>query len=333
MSIVADDERGARRPWAGLPPQVGPVIGLLVVSLVLAILRNRSFATAENLEVMLIQTAVVGTAALGMTIVIISGGIDLSVGSNIALTSVTIAMLLKHGAPPIVAALGGVAVGTFCGLINGLFVAGLELPPFIVTLGMWGALRGAAKGLANERTIYPDRDTWLNELLLMLRPEQRWMLVPVGVWATGVIAIGVAAMLRYTRFGRHVFAIGSNEQTARLCGVAVAPTKIMVYMLGGAFAGLAAVLHFSKLTIGDPTTASGLELDVIAAVVIGGASLSGGQGYVFGSLIGALLMTVIANGCAKLDLRNWVQEMVTGGIIVVAAIVDHLRRRRAQRLG
>ena len=137
----------------------------------------------------------------------------------------------------------------------------------------------------------------------------------------------VAVLLRYTRFGRHVFAIGSNEQTARLCGVPLDRTKLLVYSVGLAFAGIAGVLQFSYLTVGDPTTAAGLELAVIAAVVIGGASLNGGEGSVFGSLVGALIMTVVANGCTKLNLSNWVQEIVTGAIIVAAVVLDRFRHR------
>jgi len=134
-------------------------------------------------------------------------------------------------------------------------------------------------------------------------------------------------MLRYTRFGRHIFAIGSNESTARLCGVPVKRTKVLIYVVGLAFAGIAGVLQFSYLSVGDPTTAAGLELAVIAAVVIGGASLSGGEGSILGSLVGALIMTVVANGCTKMDLANWVQEIVTGGIIIVAVVLDRLRHR------
>jgi ribose transport system permease protein len=140
-------------------------------------------------------------------------------------------------------------------------------------------------------------------------------------------AVLVALALRYTRFGRHVFAVGSNELTARLCGVPVERVKLLVYILGGAFAGLGAVLQFAYLTGGDPTTAVGLELNIIAAVVIGGASLAGGQGTVTGTLVGALIMSVVANGCTKLGLSNWVQEIVTGGIIIAAVLLDYVRRR------
>jgi ribose/xylose/arabinose/galactoside ABC-type transport system permease subunit len=150
------------------------------------------------------------------------------------------------------------------------------------------------------------------------------------VWISLGAAVIVAAMLRYTRFGRHVFAIGSNEATARLCGIHVRRNKLLIYALAGLFTGLAGVLQFSRVTQGDPTTANGMELDIIAAVVIGGASLSGGQGYVFGSMIGALLMTVIGNGCTKLGIHNWVQQIVTGGIIILAAGVDQFRRRRME---
>jgi ribose/xylose/arabinose/galactoside ABC-type transport system permease subunit len=155
------------------------------------------------------------------------------------------------------------------------------------------------------------------------------MLVPMGVWLMVVLAVGVSVLLRYTRFGRHVFAVGSNELTARLCGVAVERTKVLVYTLGATFAGLAGLLQFSRLTVGDPTVAVGLELDVIAAVVIGGGSLSGGEGSVLGSIVGALIMTTIRSGCSQMGLPNWVQEIVTGAIIVLAVAVDRLRHRRA----
>jgi len=315
--------------WRALPAKLGPFIGLIFVIALFGFLRPRTFLTADNFQIMLLQTAVVGTAALGMTLIIISGGIDLSIGSNIALCTVAIALLLKMYAPPLVAALGGIATGSACGALIGLLITRLNLTPFIVTLGMWGALRGLAKGLANE-TMVAAPSTWLNDLLQSLRPANRWMLFPPGVWLMLALTLLVAAMLRYTRFGRHIFAIGSNEQTARLCGVSVRRTKLLIYTFGLAFAGVAGVLQFSYLTVGDPTTASGLELAVIAAVVIGGASLNGGEGSVFGSVIGALVMTVVANGCTKMNLANWVQEIVTGGIIIAAVVLDRLRHREVE---
>jgi ribose/xylose/arabinose/galactoside ABC-type transport system permease subunit len=302
----------------------GPLIGLLFVVVIFGSLRPGTFLSWNNIEVMLLQTAVVGTAALGMTLIIISGGIDLSVGSNIALCTVAVALLLNAGVSPLLSAVGGVLVGTLCGLLNGQLITRLHLAPFIVTLGMWGAIRGVAKGLADEQMVFAPQ-TWLNSLLTSLGQGRQWILLPAGVWLTLTLAVLTAGILRYTRFGRHVFAVGSNEQTARLCGVRVERTKVLVYVMGAAFAGIGGVLQFSYLTMGDPTTALGLELDVIAAVVIGGGSLSGGEGSVPGSIIGALIMTVVANGCTKLGLANWVQEIVTGSIIVLAVALDRLR--------
>jgi ribose transport system permease protein len=184
-------------------------------------------------------------------------------------------------------------------------------------------VRGAAKGLAEERRIEAPT-TWLNDLLR----TQSALLLPGGIWAVIVLALVVAALLRYTRLGRHVFAIGSNERMARLCGVAIARTKIVVYTLSAALAGMAGLLQFSKLSVGDPTVAIGLELDVIAAVIIGGGSLTGGRGTVLGTIIGAAIMTIIQIGCSQKGLPNWVQQIVTGGIIVVAVALDRVRSKR-----
>jgi ribose/xylose/arabinose/galactoside ABC-type transport system permease subunit len=302
-------------------------LGLGFVVAMFGLLRPTTFLTTENFQLMLMQTAVVGTAALGMTMIIISGGIDLSIGSNIALCNVVVALLLQAHVHPLLAALGGVATGACCGGVIGLLVTRLSLTPFIVTLGMWGALRGAAKGLAHETMVTPS-PTWLNDLLQTPRGPRAWMLFSPGVWLMLVLTLCTALLLRHTRFGRHIFAIGSNEQTARLCGVAVTRTKLLIYTLGLAFAGMAGVLQFGYLTVGDPTTANGMELAIIAAVVIGGASLNGGEGTVLGTLIGALIMTVVANGCTKCNLSNWVQEIVTGVIIIMAVVLDRLRHRR-----
>jgi ribose/xylose/arabinose/galactoside ABC-type transport system permease subunit len=310
--------------WA---KKLGPLLGLLLVVALFSALRPRQFPTAANVEIMLLQTAVVGTAALGMTLVIVSGGIDLSVGSQIALATVGLATLLAHGWSPLAAAGAVVMLGGLCGVVIGGLVTGLRLSPFIVTLGMWGGLRGAAKGLANE-TIVVAPVTWLNDLLTALPPDQAWALVPAGVWLTIALAAVVAVLLRFTILGRHIVAIGSNEQTARLCGIEVTQTKLAVYTLASCLAAVAGVLQYAYLTVGDPTTASGMELDIIAAVVIGGGSLAGGQGSVFGTLVGAVIMTVVANGCTKLDLPNWVQEIVTGLIIVSAVALDRFRQPR-----
>jgi ribose transport system permease protein len=300
----------------------GPFIGLVAIVILFASLRWTTFASWDNFAIILQQTAVIGIAALGMTLVIIAGGIDLSVGSIIALGTVVIAQLIQRGWSPLLAAVGGIAAAAVCGTFSGLLITRLRLLPFVVTLGMMGALRGAAKGLAGEQTIYPD-ETWLNKLMMLGGRGS----LPGGVWLMLGFAALVALTLRYTRFGRHVFAVGSNELSARLCGVPVERVKLLVYALGGLFAGLGGVLQFAYLTGGDPTTAVGLELNIIAAVVIGGASLAGGQGTITGTLVGALIMSVVANGCTKVGLSNWVQEIVTGGIIIAAVLLDYLRRR------
>ena len=318
--------------WRNWLNTLGSVLALVAVYGLFVLIAPPSFATARNLEMIARQTTIVGVAALGMTLVIISGGIDLSVGSIVALSTVVIAWLLQYaGAGPLTAALGGVAAAAAFGLISGLLITRLRVVPFIVTLGMMLVVRGVAKGIGREQKIDvdPEQLRWLDELLASVPKERSWMLLPPGVWLLIVLAVAMAALLRYTRLGRHTFAIGSNEQTARLCGVAVERVKVLVYTLCGAFAGLGGLMQFSRLTVGDPTVAVGLELNVIAAVVIGGGSLSGGEGSILGTLVGALVMTVIASGCTQRGLPNWVQEIITGAIIVVAVALDRLRHRRA----
>jgi ribose/xylose/arabinose/galactoside ABC-type transport system permease subunit len=380
--------------------RLGPLVALLFVWGLFAALEWKTFASWTNTQSILLQTAVVGIAALGATMIIISGGIDLSVGSLIALVSVVVAYVITTvtGAFPssiahpdavaLLASVIAISLAMVCGLAIGSMVIGhlgrvaaavaiglggllawsyglsgwqgwtslavgavvavaawwtdrklsppIVLSPFIVTLGMWGALRGIAKGLADNSAIYipPDFDSKLSTFMLLpsakadasllARPWQWWS---PGVWIFLVLAVLVAMLLRYTQFGRHIYAIGSNEQTARLCGIQVERTKLKIYMLALALAGIAGVLQFSFNTMGDPNTATGYELQVIAAVVIGGASLSGGVGGVLGTVAGALMMTMIDNGCTKVGLENWMQEILTGGIIVAAVALDKLRHR------
>jgi len=316
----------ARHPW------VGPLAALLLVYVLFAMLSPETFGRSQNLVTMARQTVVVGIAASGMTLIIILGGIDLSVGSTVALTTVVVASLLKSGAGPLAAALGGASVAAAAGLANGTLITGLGIKPFIVTLGAMSMLRGAAKGLSSEQKIDADAKG-LDSLLAVLPQDRAFLLLPPGVWIMIAVALLTGGLLHYTRLGRHIFAIGSSEATARLCGIGVKRVKIIVYTLSAALAGLAGVMEFSTLTVGDPTDSIGLELEVIAAVVIGGASLSGGEGSVLGSLIGALLMTVIKTGCTYVGLPNWVQELVTGTIIIVAVALDRLRAARGRSAG
>lgn len=313
--------------WLDRHRWLGPFVALLALYAVFATVQPDTFPTVGNLKTMVRQTSVVGLGALGMTLIIVLGGIDLSVGSAVAFVTVVIAWLLQAGWNPLVAAIAGILVGGTCGLVNGLLITGLRVTPFIVTLGAMGIIRGAAKGLAHEQKIDAPA-TWLNDLVAELPRHQAWMLFPPGVWLTVALAVAAAVMLGYTRFGRHIFAIGSNEAAARLCGVRVRRVKVSVYTLAALLAGAAGLMQFSRLTVGDPTVAIGLELDIIAAVVIGGGSLSGGEGSILGALVGAMLMTEIKTGCTHAGLSVWVQEMITGAIIVVAVALDRLRHRR-----
>jgi ribose transport system permease protein len=306
----------------------GALVTIVVVfSVLLGATRGVSFADGGNLETIFRQTTIVAFAALGMTLVIVAGGIDLSVGAIIALATVVIAACLRAGLPPTIAAAAGLVAGLGCGAINGLLITRLKVVPFIVTLGTMLLVRGVAKGLAHDQKIDAPK-SWLNELLARLPAERAWLLFPPGVWLLFLFAAAVGALLLYTRLGRHLVAVGSNEQAARLCGISVERVKLAVYVLGGLFAGFAGLMQFSRLTVGDPTGALGLELNVIAAVVIGGGSLSGGEGSVLGTLIGALIMQVLQSGCSQMGWPNWVQEIVTGTIIVVAVALDRFRHRR-----
>ncbi|HRY46655.1 MAG TPA: ABC transporter permease [Candidatus Paceibacterota bacterium] len=321
---------GDQTHWKRWLGRIGPLLGLLLLFAFFAMVAPPSFRSVRNLETIARQTTIVGLGALGMTAVIIAGGIDLSIGSMVALATVVTACCLNlAGIGPVAAALMAVLACALCGGLNGLLVTRLRVVPFIVTMGMMLLVRGVAKGLSHEQKIDAP-ETWLNELLASLPADRRWMLVPAGVWILVAMSILMVLMLRYTRLGRHTFAIGSNEHTARLCGVAVDRVKILIYTLCGFFAGMAGVMQFSRLTVGDPTVAVGLELDVIAAVVIGGGSLAGGEGSILGSLVGALIMSVIRSGCSQMGMSNWVQEILTGMIIVAAVALDRLRHRKVE---
>ncbi|AKV01980.1 Ribose ABC transport system, permease protein RbsC [Labilithrix luteola] len=305
------------------PAWVAPLLALVVVFCAIAARVPDTFLLPQNLLVMARQTVVVATCALGMTLVIVTGGIDLSTGSLVALTTVVIAKLLKGGTSPALAVLCALAVSGLVGATIGAFIGRLRLKPFVVTLGAMSVLRGAAKGLADEQKIDCDPRGLEKTLAADLSAP--------GIWIALTLAVLVACVLTYTRFGRHVYAVGSNEAAARLVGIDTGRVKIAVYALSSLLVGVAGVMEFSTLTVGDPTDSVGLELDVIAAVVIGGGSLSGGEGSIAGSLLGALLMTVIRSGAVHLGMQSWVQEVVTGIIIVLAVALDRARHRRTAR--
>ncbi len=305
---------------------LGPLVGLIAVYLFFVVWAGEPFYSGFNRVTVLTQSVIVTAGALGMTLIIISGGIDLSVGSMIALSTVVIARLLEAGLSPLIAAIAGIVVGGCCGMLNGLLITRLKLVPFIITLGTLLVYRGIATGVAREQKIDAPI-TWLNEMLAKF-PDPSWLIVAPGVWLTLLLAVVVALMLRNTVLGRYIFAIGSNENTARLCGIRVERMKLYVYTLSGLLTGVAGLMQFSRLTVGDPTAARGMELDIIAAVVIGGGSLQGGEGSVLGSVAGAMLMAVIRNGLSMKGVPNWVQDVLTGSIIVAAVTLDRLRHRK-----
>ncbi len=333
-----------RRGLARVVTLLLPFVGLTLVIVPFSLFAQ-GFLTFLNFKTVVIQTTVIAIAGAGMTFVIMSGGIDLSVGSVLALSTVVVALALKAGWPPWLAALAGVGVGGVCGLCNGAMITVLRVVPFIATLGMWSVARGMAKLLAQDQSVYAP-DTWLNDLMLRspkpewLALEPQWfraipeavrekiehLVFSPGLWIMVAAVAAMAVLLRYTTFGRYTTAIGSNEATARLCGVRVKWVKIRIYTLSGLLTGLAGVLLFSRLTIGDPTGAVGQELDVIAAVVIGGGSLSGGEGSILGTLVGALAMAFLRNGGDLLGWGNYVQEILIGIFIVIFVAIDQLRR-------
>jgi ribose/xylose/arabinose/galactoside ABC-type transport system permease subunit len=304
---------------------LGPFVGLVVVLALFALLVPDTFLSSYNFQTIAAQTVIVGLSAIGMTFVIVSGGIDLSVGSLIALASVVTAVALRQGFSPLLAALAGVISGAFLGLVNGLVITRLAVVPFIVTLGSMGIARGLAKYLADEQKVDAPAG-WLAALMAK-SPVPAWLLVAPGTWLMFALAGLMGFVLKRSVFGVHTYAVGSNEATAHLCGVRVPRVKLAIYTLSGLFAGLAGVMQYARLTVGDPTTALGKELDVIAAVVIGGASLAGGVGGILGSLLGAFLMSVLSNGCTLTGVPNYVQEILIGVIIVAAVALDRLRQR------
>lgn len=306
----------------------GPFLALFMVIGMFWAITGPGFLSVVNLRVVLAQTVIVAIGAIAMTMIIVSGGIDLSPGSVIALTGVASALALRAGWPPLVALVAAVLVGGIVGLVNGLTITTLRVVPFIATLGMLGIARGLAKWLSNEQTVNVPA-TWLNNLSVAF-PSPSWLLVAPGVWLALALAVLASIVLRRTVFGCHVFALGSNETAARACGIHTTRLKLWIYSLGGLLFGLAGVMQMSRLRQGDPTVAVGVELDIIAAVVIGGGSLAGGEGGILGSMVGALIMAFLRNGCQHMGWPNYIQEIIIGGIIVLAVAADRLRAARTQ---
>jgi len=288
------------------------------------------FFTQSNFKRVTSQTVTVAVAALGMTVIVVAGGIDLSAGTALALCATVLAWLLKQNVSPPLAVLLTILTGCFTGLINGSLISLLRVVPFIITLGTMTIYLGVAKIVASETTVSPKPaqvPAWIANLNKTF-DDTLYLGLPASAWLTLLLAGVLSAVLQRTVIGRHVYAIGSNEATARLCGINIAWNKIAVYTLAGFFVGIGGIFQFSRLSQGTPTSGSGLELRIIAAVVIGGASLSGGRGTVLGTLNGAAIIFAITSGCTQLGVTNSAQDIIIGVIIIAAAAFDQLRQRR-----
>ncbi len=298
-----------------------PFLTLIILFVALWI-ASPYFLTQTNLSSLVRQTAVINIMALGMTVIIISGGIDLSVGAILAMGGLVGTMAMEKGLPIYAGIAIGLGAGLLCGLLNGVLITQLRIAPFIVTLGTLGIFRGSTLLISGGLPVHniPPAFSFLGGGNLFGVPFVLWILV--------ACAFAVHFILERTRFGRFTFAIGSNPAAAVYSGIPVAFHTVAVYGLGGLLTGLAGMIEASRLMTGQPTAGNGYELQAIAAVVIGGGSLHGGEGSVVGTLIGAFIMGLLSNGSDLLGISNYVQQVIIGAVIILAVAVDELRKRR-----
>ncbi|MDR3426667.1 MULTISPECIES: ABC transporter permease [Silvimonas] len=297
--------------------KLGPFIALLVVAIGLSIMSS-DFLTVGNLLNVMRQVSINALIAFGMTLVILLGGIDLSVGSILALSSVAIASFMQMGLNPALATALGILAGGLMGLANGLIISKGKVAPFIATLGSMTVLRGLSLVFSNGSPI-----TGFNsDFFSMLGGGYVAGLIPIPVVGM-LIMFGVFwFVLKKTVFGRHVYATGGNEESARLSGVKTDRIKIWVYTISGAMSAMAGVVLTSRLNSAQPTAGTGYELDAIAAVVLGGTSLTGGRGWIFGTLVGALLIGVLNNGLNLMGVSSFYQQVIKGAVILLAVLID-----------
>jgi ribose transport system permease protein len=298
-----------------------PFLTLIVLFIALTI-ATPHFLTAINLASVARQTAVINIMALGMTLVIITGGIDLSVGSILAIAGLFGTMAIKDGYPIPVAILIGIATGLLCGFLNGVMITQLRINAFIVTLGTLEAYRGFALVVSKGLPVHeiPDSFSYLGDGNLLG--------IPFSLWLLALCALLMHFVLEHTKLGRYAFAIGSNSAAAYYAGVPIKFHLTAVYAIAGMLAGLAGMIEASRLMTGQPTAGQGYELQAIAAVVIGGGSLQGGEGSVVGTLIGAFIIGLLSNGSDLLGVNPYWQQVIIGAVIIVAVAFDELRKRK-----
>ena len=306
-------------------------LGLIVLLAVFSAL-SPNFMQTSNIIAILQATSVNGVLAIAATLVIITGGIDLSVGTMMTFCAVITGVVLTYAGLPLpLGVVASIAAGAFCGLVSGTLVAKLKVPPFIATLGMMLVLKGLALVISGTRPIYFN-DTPGFDLIArgsLIGAVIPGLPIPNGVLILFLVAAGASWILSRTLLGRYTFALGSNEEATRLSGVNVDAWKIGVYVLAGSIVGIAGLLIASRLNSAQPALGQGYELEAIAAVVIGGTSLSGGRGTILGTLVGALIMSVLTNGLRVLSVAQEWQTVMTGAIIILAVYADQMRRRKA----
>lgn len=301
-----------------------PFLTLIALFVALSI-ASPHFLTNTNLSSVVRQTAVINIMALGMTLIIIAGGIDLSVGAILAFGGLMGTMAMERGYPIPLGVLIGAFAGALWGVVNGALTTRLRINPFIVTLGTLGIARGLTLIISNGLPVHqiPQRFSFLGEGTLVG--------VPFVLWLVVACALAVHVILEHTRLGRYAFAIGSNQDAAYYAGIPVAFHTTAVYAIGGLLTGLAGMVEASRLMTGQPTAGQGYELQAIAAVVIGGGSLRGGEGSVIGTLIGAFIMGLLSNGSDLLGISPYLQQAIIGAVIILVVWVDELRRRKMSR--
>jgi ribose transport system permease protein len=326
MSSTANTEEGGgttlRERLSGVISQLAAA-GALIVVFVFLSFASPVFLSADNLFNIGVQTSYTAVIAIGMTLVIITAGIDLSVGSVAALSGVVgVVLMANAGWPVVLAILGGILAGAICGLVNGLLVSVAGLNPFIATLGMLSVARGLVYIPTNAKAVFgtPDSFRLLGQGVIGA--------IPIPIIVVAVVAVIGYVVLSRTKLGRYAYAMGSNREAARLSGIPIRRYLAVVYVISGALAGFGGMIASSQVASGQPNFGMGLELDAIAAAVIGGASLFGGQGTVVGTLIGAFLIALIRNGSVLLDVNIYYQQVIIGVVIWVAVLWDQYRRRR-----